>query len=440
MTTATDNGELAARWRELAGASNWVGLLNPIDPLLRQELIRYGEFVQACYDSFDFDRYSRYCGTCKYHLSSFFDSLGKKDLGYDVTRYLYATSNIKLPNFSRNSKREDAWSDSTNWMGYVAVSDDETSARLGRRDIVVSWRGTVTKLEWLSDLTDIQRSVVAEGIPSPDRFSRALAGFLDLYTDKNKKSAHRFARYSAREQAMAEVRRLVALYAEERGEDLSISVTGHSLGSALATLSAYDLAELGLNRVNDKRVPVCVYSYGGPRVGNRDFKERFEAALGLKCIRVMNVHDVVPKVPGVVINENSPDFLARIGAAIPWNYTHVGVKVELDHKKSPFLKDTSDISCYHNLEAHLHLLDGHHGDGKEFKPAIGRDPALVNKSCDFLAEKHLVPPSWRQDADRGLSRSPDGRWKQPERPWVEDFPADIDQLLDQIGLSGNGSL
>jgi hypothetical protein len=44
---------------------------------------------------------------------------------------------------------------------------------------------------------------------------------------------------------------------------------------------------------------------------------------------------------------------------VPWCYTHVGVELALDHKRSPFLKDTLDPACFHDLEAHLHLLDGY---------------------------------------------------------------------------------
>lgn len=87
----------------------------------------------------------------------------------------------------------------------------------------------------------------------------------------------------------------------------------------------------------------------------------------------------------------------------------------LDHTQSPFLKPTNDLSCFHNLEAHLHLLDGYHGRGQRFHLSSGRDPAMVNKSCDFLKEHHLVPPFWLQDANKGLIKNSEGRWVQPER-------------------------
>lgn len=444
-----DEYQLSSRWREIAGESDWVGLLDPMDPLLRSELIRYGEMAQACYDAFDYDPFSKYCGSCKYTRRHLFESLGLASMGYEVTRYLYATSNIRLPNFLIRSRFPKVWSELANWIGYVAVSGDEATARLGRRDIAVAWRGTVTRLEWLADLTDFLRPVREDGFPTEDPDIKVECGFLDLYTDK--KPHCRFCKFSAREQVLAEVRRLVHHYGVENGEDISISITGHSLGSALAMLSAYDMAEGGINkyqrddatntdpdeytRSSTKTVPITVYSFSGPRVGNRNFKERFEGELGIKALRVVNVHDAVPKVPGMILNEHVRNNLIRgvVERLLPlWAYTHVGVELQLDHRRSPFLKETSDPSCFHNLEAHLHLLDGYHGKGKRFVLSSGRDPALVNKACDFLKDHHLVPPFWRQDQNKGMILSRDGRWVQPERAKIDEHPEDIQQHLSVI--------
>lgn len=84
-----------------------------------------------------------------------------------------------------------------------------------------------------------------------------------------------------------EMRDLVDKYKNEP-EELSITVCGHSLGSALATLSAYDLAESGFNKltVGDKNltVPITVFSFAGPRVGNSAFKKRMEE-IGVKVTK-----------------------------------------------------------------------------------------------------------------------------------------------------------
>ncbi|KAG7573107.1 Alpha/Beta hydrolase fold [Arabidopsis suecica] len=421
-------------WRKIQGEDDWAGLIDPMDPILRSELIRYGEMAQACYDAFDFDPASKYCGTSRFSRLEFFDSLGMIDSGYEVARYLYATSNINLPNFFSKSRWSKVWSKNANWMGYVAVSDDETSRnRLGRRDIAIAWRGTVTKLEWIADLKDYLKPVSGNNIRCPDPAVKVESGFLDLYTDKD--TTCKFAKFSAREQILTEVKRLVEIYGDEDDSDLSITVTGHSLGGALAMLSAYDIAEMGLNRSkNGKVIPVTVLTYGGPRVGNVRFKDRMEE-LGVKVLRVVNVHDVVPKSPGLFLNESRPHALMKIAEGLPWCYSHVGEELALDHQNSPFLKPSVDISTAHNLEAMLHLLDGYHGKGERFVLSSGRDHALVNKASDFLKEHLQIPPFWRQDANKGMVRNSEGRWIQAERLRSEDHHSpDIHHHLSQLRL------
>jgi triacylglycerol lipase len=61
-----------------------------------------------------------------------------------------------------------------------------------------------------------------------------------------------------------------------------IWITGHSLGGALATLFA--------SRYGNAQ---GVYTFGSPRLGNEVFKENFDA----KIYRVVNNHDIVPRVP-----------------------------------------------------------------------------------------------------------------------------------------------
>ncbi|GAB2298300.1 Phospholipase A1-Igamma2, chloroplastic [Dionaea muscipula] len=434
--------QLADCWSEIHGRDNWSGLLDPMDPILRSELIRYGEMAQACYDAFDFDPFSKYCRSCKYSRDQFFDRLDMEYLGdidhgsYNVSRYLFATSNINLPNFFKKSIWPNVWSKNGNWIGFVAVSNDKASKHLGRRDITIAWRGTVTNLEWITDLMDVLKPVSSYRIPSGDPSVSVESGFVNLYTDKDHESSCKYCRFSAREQILFEVGRLMDMYKDE--ELISITITGHSLGSALAILSAYDIAETGLHiRQNGQPVPICVFSFSGPRVGNVRFKERVEA-LGIKVLRVVNKHDIVPKTPGFIVNEHVPRELSKMTDGFLWSYFHVGEELVLDHKNSPFLKDTNDPVCAHNLEALLHLLDGYHGKGGSFRLTSGRDIALVNKASDFLKDYYEIPPCWRQDENKGMVRGKDGRWMQPERPRFDDQPEDIHHHLTQLSLPPAG--
>lgn len=313
-------------------------------------------------------------------------------------------------------------------MGYVAVADDEEEIRrLGRRDIVIAWRGTVTYLEWIHDLKDFLHPAHFGEDPS----IKIESGFYDLYTQKE--TSCKFCTYSAREQVLAEIKRLTEIY---EGENLSITVTGHSLGASLALLSAYDIAEMKLDILKNgesvERIPITVFSFAGPRVGNLKFKERCDE-LGIKVLRVVNVRDKVPLVPGIFANEkNQHQKYIEEKMLFPWSYAHVGVELALDHTHSYFLKPSGDLQCAHNLEAHLHLVDGYHGPGRQFSLATNRDIALINKSCDFLKSEYGVPPYWWQDLNKGMVRSTDGRWVLPERPRMEAHPPDTARHLEQV--------
>ncbi|OIT35086.1 phospholipase a1-igamma3, chloroplastic [Nicotiana attenuata] len=398
-------------WREIQGCKNWEGLLDPMNSNLRKEIIRYGEFAQSCYDSFDYDPHSKYCGTCKYQPSHFFEKLNMVKKGYEMRRYLYATSNINLPNFFQKSKNRMVWSQHANWIGYVVVATDpEEIKRLGRRGIVVAWRGTVTYLEWIHDLKDILHPAHFRDDPN----IKIESGFFDLYTQKEK-NCH-YCSFSAREQILAEINRLIEKY---EGEELSITITGHSLGAALALLSAYDIAEMKLNILHNG-LEILNLKKGGEE-------------LGIRVLRVINVHDKVPTVPGIITNEKF-QFQKQLEETIsfPWSYAHVGVELTLDHHHSPFLKPNNDLGCAHNLEAHLHLVDGYHGKDRAFCSATGRDVALVNKDSSFLKKDYGVPPMWWQDANKGMVRTPDGRWVLPERPIIEAHPPDTAHHFQQV--------
>ena len=61
-----------------------------------------------------------------------------------------------------------------------------------------------------------------------------------------------------------------------------IWITGHSLGAALATLAA--------DRYRNVK---GLYTYGSPRVGDKDFKKNFR----MNTYRFVNNNDIVTKVP-----------------------------------------------------------------------------------------------------------------------------------------------
>lgn len=73
-------------------------------------------------------------------------------------------------------------------------------------------------------------------------------------------------------------------------------VTGHSLGGALATLCAYDVAHLDWK--GGKKAPVVAVTWASPRVGNKAFKESMNEMVA-SHVRVANKGDIVPTVPKI---------------------------------------------------------------------------------------------------------------------------------------------
>ncbi|KAL2326252.1 hypothetical protein Fmac_025310 [Flemingia macrophylla] len=129
------------------------------------------------------------------------------DSSNSISRYLYATSNINLPKFFHRPTLSSVWSPHANWMGYVAITTHKE--RLGRRDIVIAWRGTVTYLEWIYDLKGILRPPFF----SHDPTIKVESGFYDLYTKKEPSCT--YYSFFAREQVLSEVKRLLHYYRHE---------------------------------------------------------------------------------------------------------------------------------------------------------------------------------------------------------------------------------
>ncbi|XP_027343277.1 phospholipase A1-Igamma3, chloroplastic [Abrus precatorius] len=401
---------ISKNWREIQGCFDWEDMLDPLHPWLRREIVKYGEFAQATYDAFDYDSFSEYCGSCRYNRNKIFEKLGLSRNGYTVTRYIYAMSHIELPRWLERSHVADTWSKDSNWMAFVAVSDNEETRRIGRRDIVVAWRGTVAPCEWYEDF---QRKL--DPIGHGD--AKVEHGFLSIYSSKSENT--RYNKSSASDQVMKEVTKLVKFY-EEKGEEVSLTITGHSLGGALALLNAYEAAHTIPN------LPISVISFGAPRVGNIAFKDELHQ-MGVKTLRVVAKQDWVPKMPGLLFNESFKVFDELTG--LEWVYTHVGAELKLDVHSSPYLKGGMNLPGFHSLETYLHLIDGHLSSKTPFRPEARRDVALVNKSCDMLVDELRIPRCWYQLANKGLVCNDHGRWVKPKRD-PDDVPSHTTDLCN----------
>ncbi len=145
-------------------------------------------------------------------------------------------------------------------------------------EIYLVIRGTESVEDWVVDisagLTDY------ELVPS---YGRVHEGFLRVYA------------------SMAPaVREAVSAACRQVQTPEALFVTGHSLGSSLATLAVPDLLENTPVDVRDARVKQ--YNLASPRTGDSTFAARYNAN-GAVTYRVVNSTDLVPEVPPAILGE-----------------------------------------------------------------------------------------------------------------------------------------
>ncbi|KAM9994567.1 hypothetical protein ACTFIZ_007726 [Dictyostelium cf. discoideum] len=173
--------------------------------------------------------------------------------------------------------------DPTQTFGYIGVTADKES-------IVISFRGTnMESLEnWITNLN------FAKTEPYP-AFPGALvhAGFNRAYQSV-RPIVHQLLNSTF--QACPTCNKLI--------------MTGHSLGGALSVLSALDIYESSLTTM-----PLILYTYGSPRIGDVAFVEYFESTIMQNYIRIVNDHDLVPHLP-----------------AMAWNFYHLPQEIWFNNK------------------------------------------------------------------------------------------------------------
>ncbi|CAA2983690.1 phospholipase A1-IIdelta [Olea europaea var. sylvestris] len=395
-----DSSQTEPTWPELLGRDDWNGLLDPLSFSLRRLILRCGDFCQATYDAFNNDGNSKYAGSSRYGKNAFFNKVMLESASdYQVYCFLYATAKVDFFQalFLHSLSRE-AWDRESNWIGYIAVTTDEVSRVLGRREAYVVWRGTSRNYEWLDVLGARPESAEPLLRPkpwekkSPDDSSssdedenepKVMNGWLTIYVSNDPNSP--FTKLSAREQLLAKIN---ALRDQYKDEDLSIILTGHSLGASVAILSAFDLVE---NGVTD--IPVSAIVFGSPQVGNKAFNERLNKYRNLNVLHIKNEIDLIPHYPSRLLG-----------------YSNTGIELEIDNRKSPSLKDSRNPSDWHNLQAMLHVVAGWNGSEGEFELKVKRSLALVNKSSAILNDDYLIPGSWWIEKNKGMILDENGDW------------------------------
>jgi Lipase (class 3) len=196
-------------------------------------------------------------------------------------------------------------------FGFLALSGDG--------ELVASIRGTATIMEWIHDA-----AFLALPTPVPGSSGMAEDGFAAIY------KSLRIGNATTSQSVRAAIgNRLVDSSAK------SVTICGHSLGGALATLLALDVA------LNTPCKDPAVYTFASPRTGNAAFSQKFNAAVP-RCYRVANRQDLVTHLPPM----------------LPIPYEHVNTKFELNCSREAIESGaiSPTIAGMHHLTSYLWLM------------------------------------------------------------------------------------
>ncbi|MEO3946979.1 lipase family protein [Gorillibacterium sp. CAU 1737] len=171
-------------------------------------------------------------------------------------------------------------------FGFILEAPDE---------IIIAFRGTSSANDWVSDLIASQKSF--DCVEEPCLTHR---GFTAIYS-------------SARDGIFSALSDLSSTKA--------LTVTGHSLGAALATLCAADVAS------NGTFSSFSLYTYGSPRVGDPAFVDSFSGKITDRH-RFANLFDIVTYVPPTAYKPPKQE--------ITYSYRHVPEHIPLSFQNGSF--------------------------------------------------------------------------------------------------------
>jgi hypothetical protein len=214
-------------------------------------------------------------------------------------------------------------------FGFLAVST--------AKEMVAVIRGTDTILEWLHDAAFLM-------VPCPISGAHGFTedGFTAVY--KSMRIAAAKGSLSAKDSIKG--------YLDTR-QAVSVTVCGHSLGGALATLLTLDVA---LN--TSCRAPTG-YTYASPRTGDHIFAGAYNSAVP-SSYRIANRQDLVPKLP----------------PPIPLLYEHVNTQYELN---PPPQSINPTVPCMHHLTTYLWLMG----------QLAGTSAYPLDADCRFTTTPHV---------------------------------------------------
>lgn len=205
-------------------------------------------------------------------------------------------------------------------VSFIENRDTDTQAWIfwntTKKRIVVAFRGT-EQTEFKDLLTDA--SLIPSRIAAEDGTLAPSNQSMDEQSDPWVHSGFLRGYLSV----ASEVKEIVQQIVGQERNRWEILFTGHSLGGALTTLCAYDIAKMEESKENKLFSSIDVYNYGSPMVGGEAFTSEFNALLP-NCWRIVNENDAVCRLPRFL------------------GYGHVGGKVTLHRDGSAIFMDSNE--------------------------------------------------------------------------------------------------
>lgn len=175
--------------------------------------------------------------------------------------------------------------------------------------VYITFRGSEKRLDWETNFNFSQaviefRQDVIEGEIVQEREQ------VYPYKDPSTSGAKMHRGFST---AYLSVRGQIHRYLKDRNTVTHVTVTGHSLGGALATLCAVDV------QYNFPNLAIAVYTFGTPRVGNDGFRESFNRRVP-NSYRIIYGMDMVPALPRPWQGYRHVDTEYRLGSRFSLNF------------------------------------------------------------------------------------------------------------------------
>ena len=288
-------------------------------------------------NNFDLVKATELMQLCVYTYDQYKDEKWTIPAPYQIkkTFYVYETQNDNI------SKQVP--------FGFIATNDNN-------KDIYVCFRGTRGASEWEKDATVplTQCSFLA------GKDIKVHTGFQNVYTANN-----------SGDESLGSLQSQMLDYLNSLPNSPSsydnLWVTGHSLGAALATLAISDIV------TNTIHTGAKMYNFASPLVGNQSFVNFFKLKIGTNncntnnadnslntCSwRVVNINDIVPKVPpadfGYVHVDGCSGPICNNGSGV--NSNNNGLFEITFAKKCDDL--FTDVDCFgnaHNADNYLSTL------------------------------------------------------------------------------------